>query len=325
MRQVSAITATRAAIDERVSVLMSQLDSLLGSAEAAAHLVACGAAAIGPLREFLLHGQPRGVYQPRVWAVRALAGLGADDVLVDYLQRPIVSDDAVGRFGEHTVRSEAAKALASSDLPEVRTLLFDVARRERLPGALEAIASRDPDDAVPILITALEGDFVRDTAQAALRRQGIKVRDALIDAALDEGTGSESALRRRRAALGLLEDIGIDAEAWRRLERLLDEEDATLVCAVGALGVALSTDPARIARRLLEMLPHVGWDWCGTLEDTVVQCVGRAGVELSSLLPMNGLANDGPGAHLSWRRICRRVARARDEAAGAVHEPCDRE
>ena len=67
-------------------------------------------------------------------------------------------------------------------------------------------------------------------------------------------------MRRRRAAADLLLEIGIDVDAWRRLECALDEADAQLVCAVGLLGMECSPDPARIARRLVEILPSVGWE-----------------------------------------------------------------
>ncbi|HVM95591.1 MAG TPA: hypothetical protein VMT89_04345, partial [Candidatus Acidoferrales bacterium] len=65
--------AQRASVDNRIRVLIGQLDTLLEGADAAARLVACGRAAVPVLREFLLEGRPRGVYQPRLWAAQALA------------------------------------------------------------------------------------------------------------------------------------------------------------------------------------------------------------------------------------------------------------
>jgi hypothetical protein len=309
---VPDIKPGRPSVEERVNALMHQLDSLLEGAEAAARLVACGSAAVGPLREFLIEGRPRGVFQPRLWVVQALGGLGADDVLLEYLRRPIASSDPVVRFAEQTVRSAAAKALARSEVPGVHEALFGVACDERLPGALEAIADRDPEAATPFLIAALEDDFARDAAQAGLRRRGADVRDALIDAALDAGSGSEAALRRRRAALDLLREIGIDAEAWRRLECLLGDADAQLVCAVSLVGVQHSPDPGRIVRRLLEISPEVGWEWLETLEDVVVDCAIRAGHQFPLLLPLGPTADHRLDAFLTWRRICRRVAAAKE-------------
>ena len=66
MGQVPETKPPQTSAQKRVLVLMSQLDSLREGAQAAARLVACGAAAAGPLREFLIEGRPRGVYQPRL-------------------------------------------------------------------------------------------------------------------------------------------------------------------------------------------------------------------------------------------------------------------
>jgi hypothetical protein len=299
-------------VEERVADLMIRLDSLLEGPQAAAHLVACGTAAVPPLRRFLVEGRPRGVFQTRVWAAQALGGLGADDVLLEYLRGPIGSSDPVVRFAEQTVRSAAAKILAESQLPGVSETLLDIAREERLPGALDAVAERDPETATPILIAALEDDFARDAAQAALHRLGAAVCDALVDTALDPGAGTEAALRRRRAALALLLHIDFDTDTWQRLERLLDEEDAQLVCAVSLLGVERSPNPGRIARRLVDLLPTIGWDWLGDVEEIVVRCTARSGGDLRLLLPLPADGEHRAGVLMVWQRICRRI----NEAAG---------
>lgn len=116
-------------------------------------------------------------------------------------------------------------------------------------------------------------------------------------------------MRRRRAAADLLLEIGIDVDAWRRLECALDEADAQLVCAVGLLGMECSPDPARIARRLVEILPSVGWEWLQTVEDVVVGCAIRAGSDTP--LP-SSLEGDRLDVLLGWRRNCRRIAAARE-------------
>ncbi|MCC6362257.1 MAG: hypothetical protein IT165_01965 [Bryobacterales bacterium] len=68
-------------------VLVDGLNSLLDGESAVSALIACGPAAIDPLRRFLLEGQPSGVYQPRRWAVDALAGLGAKDILLEAITK----------------------------------------------------------------------------------------------------------------------------------------------------------------------------------------------------------------------------------------------
>jgi hypothetical protein len=301
---VSDAEANRASIDGRIRSLMAQLDTLLEGADAAARLVACGRAAIPALRDFLIEGRPRGVYQPRLWAAQALAGLGAENVLIEYLRRPIASEDAVARFGEQTVRSAAAKALAEVPTPEARSVLYDVASNERLPGALEALALSDPVRATPILIDALGDDFARDAAAAALQRIGDPVRTWLIDVACDVGERPQATMRRRLAALDLLRDFACDRDDWRRLERVLDDREPQLVCAVSLLGVERSSHPEHIARRLLEVLPHVGWEWLGTVEDIIVRCAERAGDRFRPLFPIEGADVQ---TLATWRRICRRL------------------
>ena len=64
---------------------------------AAAALIGCGARAIPPLRSFLLQGRPRGIYQPRQLAVETLGQLGAKDVLLEYLNKPLAIKDPVVR------------------------------------------------------------------------------------------------------------------------------------------------------------------------------------------------------------------------------------
>jgi len=47
-------------------------------------LIKCGPAAIGPLRKFLMEGKPSKIFQPRLWAIRALAGLRAKNIFYLY-------------------------------------------------------------------------------------------------------------------------------------------------------------------------------------------------------------------------------------------------
>jgi hypothetical protein len=291
---------------DRIAELVTRLDSLLEGADAAARLVACGAAAVGPLRAFLLEGRPSGVFQRRLWAVQALGGLGADDVLIDFLSASPPADP-IARFGEEVVRGAAARALTESGHPEAQGILQEVARRERLPAALEAIATRSPAASIPILVEALEEDFARDAAAAALRKCGAVACEALTEAALDRGNDSQRARRRRRAALELLLDIGIDLPTWQRIDCLLDDEDVEIVCTVSRLGLLTSLDPARIAQRLIAILPQVGWDWLESLEDIAVQAIGRAGSSFSRGLLLESVNSHRPDVQMAWNRIRRRI------------------
>jgi len=119
--------------------LVESLNSLQDGELAVDALIGCGQTAIPPLREFLLHGRPSVIYQPRQRAVRALAELGAKEVLVEYLrQRKLIADAAL-RFGEEAVENTAARALAAWKTDDVLQVLLRVARARKLPGVIEAL------------------------------------------------------------------------------------------------------------------------------------------------------------------------------------------
>ena len=71
--------------DEEIEALVQSLNSLHEGELGVDMLVACGRKAITPLQRFLLQGKRSGIFLPRQRAVRALAELGAKDVLLDYL------------------------------------------------------------------------------------------------------------------------------------------------------------------------------------------------------------------------------------------------
>jgi hypothetical protein len=177
-------------------------------------------------------------------------------------------------------------------------------RTNRLPGALEALAVSDPARATPILIDALADDFARDSAAAALRGMGGAVRVLVVDAACEAGERPAATIRKRLAALDLLRDLPCDHDDWRRLERILDDSEPQLVCAASLLGIELSPSPDRIARRLLEILPQVGWEWLSIVEDMIVRCAERAGDRFRPLVPIDAADSQTLAA---WRRICRRL------------------
>lgn len=237
-----------------------------------------------------------------------LGGLGAENVLIAFLEAP-PPEDAVTRLGEEVVRSAAAKALTQSTHPRVDQVLETVALHEHLPGALEAMAARDPALARPVLIASLEEDFIRDTA-AALRRQGVAATSGPVDAALDRGSDSERARRRRRAVLDILLDLGGHAAMWRRLKRLLDDDDAAIVALVSALGVSTSTDPARLAQQLLAVLPRIGWEWMPTVEHLVVEALARAAALARGTLVVRSPVSDRRDVQLVLHRIRGRLSDA---------------
>ena len=158
--------------DQDIRNLVRGLDSLRGGDFAAAALVGCGPRAIAPLREFLLQGKPRGIFQPRQLAVETLAELGARDVLIEYLKQARTITDPVVRFSEAAVESTAARVLARWRTEEVYHTLKNLASTRLLPGLVEALGEFGRVEMIPYFLWALGDDECRDAAEQALRKLG---------------------------------------------------------------------------------------------------------------------------------------------------------
>jgi hypothetical protein len=152
-------------------------------------------------------------------------------------------------------------------LPEewVYRLLSNLAAHWRVTGVLAGLGSFHRKDSIEIFVSALGEDELRLTAEAILRGFGRAVRPTLIAAALDRGDArnseSESHLRKRRSALGLLLEIGIPTKKWRVLRPLVGDSDrqiALLACRI-CFELGSAQDLARSARRLVDL--RSGADW----------------------------------------------------------------
>jgi hypothetical protein len=251
--------------DPEVRRLLSCLQSLVDGQSAIEELAACGRKAIPPLREFLLSGRITSVPQPRMWAVEALALLGARDVLIEYLQAPSRVADAQLQFAEDAVRNTAGRRLSAWRDNETFEILLDFCRKRNLPGVIETVAGFERPAAIPCLDRALEDDMCRMAAEDGLRRLGSAARRALVISATtplpnaDEET--PSSLCRRQSALRLLTVIGVERQSWTELRQLLAECDPELVARLAqiASSVADSRDRASVAGGLVGALPHLPW------------------------------------------------------------------
>ena len=228
-------------------------------------LVACGERAIPPLREFLLHGRPSVVHEPRRRAVRALAELGAKDVLVDYLRMPKPIADAAVRFGEEAVENAAARALGNWQTRDAFEVLLEVGRSRVLPGVVEALGRFGRSEAIPYLIIALGDDVARRDAEHSLRSLGEESRPALIEAARTPDPSrkeeSPSSLARRRSALRILTSLWPTSEAWPKIQPLLYDEDFEIVISAAAIALKVrdTADEKFAIQRLIQVLPHANW------------------------------------------------------------------
>jgi hypothetical protein len=124
-----------------IARLVQNLNSLEEGERTVAKLMAYGRLAIEPLRLFLFEGKPSVIYQPRRWAVEALAAIGAKEVLIDYLKWKKEIPDPAVRFGEEPVENAAARALAAWRTDEVFETLLDVSRRRSQLGFVEALGN----------------------------------------------------------------------------------------------------------------------------------------------------------------------------------------
>lgn len=259
--------------EEEIESLVQSLNLLHEGELGVEMLVACGERAIPQLRRFLMEGKPSGIFLPRQRAVRALAELGAKDVLLDYLRldRPI--PDPVTAQGEEAVKNTAARALIAWRTEEVYQVLRDTLHRHLLTGAIETLGEFRRPDAVPQLIAALEDDFCRSSAEDALRKLGEIPHSALLDAArTPEPSGSRerpSSRSRRRSVLRLLESLRLLAEDWRQIGALVydrDPEIAARACAV-ALAVADPSNQQSAVKRLIELLTTSNWLLQGEIQE----------------------------------------------------------
>lgn len=266
--------------------LIRELESLCRGEEAVEFLVGLGPVAIKPLSELLLEGKPSKVFQPRLWAVKALVRLGARDVLIAYLFREKAIADPEERFGEEAVESAAARFLAAWPDEDMRRLLLELSERRMLVGLIDALAEFKTKEAIPYFERALEDDFYRSAEESAFLRLGALASDALTQSAVTPRPGpfteTPGSLQRRRSAVRLLNSIGISAAHWQVLRSLLQETDAELVVEAVKMGIGFASEEDRrlMARRLIGFLSSTPWHLGKDIEKRLVALKREAAGEI---------------------------------------------
>ncbi len=251
--------------DEEIEALVQSLNSLHEGELGVDMLVACGKKAITPLQHFLLQGKPSCIFVPRQRAVRALAELGAKNVLLDYLASEEHIVDPVAAHGEEAVKNTAARALGAWRTEDVFEALRQVLRRKHLVGAIETLGEFRRPEAVPELIEALEDDFCRTFAEDALRKTAELAHSALIDAArTPDPSGSHErpqSQRRRRCALRLLECLDLSNQDWCQVAALLHDSDPEIAARAGAIALAVGDRGHKqlAVKRMIKILPASDW------------------------------------------------------------------
>jgi HEAT repeat protein len=269
-------TAGRDYTDEEIRSFVRDLESLPGGDLTVSLLVGCGARAVPPLRELLLNGKPRGVFQPRQRAVEALAELGAKDVLMEYLSQKRAIADAVVRFGEEAVENTAARELARWPIEEVFQFLMDLAQRRMLTGAVDALGQFERPEAVPVFVKALGDDVSRPSAERALRAIAGKVKPVLLQAARRASAQEDekpSERQTRRSVIRILADMVLTEEEWNELKPLLQDGDPEIEIMTAEMAVdwAPPTEKQIAAPFLIRSLDSAHW----FLQIRIQECLGR--------------------------------------------------
>jgi hypothetical protein len=242
----------------KTDVLVRKLNSLRDGELAARELAELGQVAIGPVRRFLLEGKPVVSFQPRQWAVQALASLGAKAALIEYLRQRREILDPATRLAEEAVEISAARALKAWLTEDVVGLMLELAGVRLQVGLIETLGEARRLEAVPFFIRALEDDVCRSAAEVALYKLGIHAKPALLEAAARRAPSaqneSESSLRRRRSALGVVATMLLPRRCWGELRPYLEENDPGIVMAAARIAAKIANREGKAftVQRLLE-------------------------------------------------------------------------
>jgi hypothetical protein len=295
-------------------------------------ILACGKKAVPALRQILMTREPSGLYETRRRAAEALAQLQAFDVLEEYLDAPHTISDPVELTGEEAVTNAAARALARTKDPSVIDVLLRLRERTPMSGVVDALGELGCVEAVPYFMRALGEDFTRPAAEAALRKLGTSVRQALLDGAIGSAASDtcepESSRRFRRSALRLYAELALTPrEDWPSILRLSADPDPEIAVVACKLCLGASQEPARgaAARRLVELLGKRNWMLDEEIEACLVDHFDAAGaiVENAARTTEQSGEPDSPRgrrAH-ALRRIIRRGAQgSRDRSDIAIRD-----
>ena len=229
------------------------------------------------LRALLFEREPSGLFETRCRAVEALASLGAQEVLIEFLESSHDIADPVEKLGEDAVINAAARALRDVREPRVFQLLLSLVKGRALAGVVAALGGFHRPETIPDLIDALAEDESRSQAEAAVRDMASLAHDALIVAALQDQTRpereSESRLRQRRSALALLLQSGVQPSEWPLLRNLMKDQDPRLIAL--ACQLCLACGPPAERRNAIASLRRLLPSADLPLRLDIEQCLAR--------------------------------------------------
>jgi len=269
---------------DKIGLYLEELNTLKKGAQAVTKLIACGRPAVEPLlRQFLLFGKPGIVYYSRRWAVEALAGLGAREVLLEYLaQKKEIADPPI-RLSEEVVESAAARELKRWPSEEVVQVLLEIAQQRCLTGVLETLGEFKRAEAIPFLVKALEDDVCRNAAEEGLRKMGLPAKLELIKAATtprpSRDAEAPASLLRRLSSVRLLAEMWVSPYEWQSLRPLLNEADPEILIALFKIAEAAAgaKDRALAFRLLMEVIENADWYIKSEIETVLAGCLNTIG------------------------------------------------
>ena len=243
--------------DAAMQRLIKGLDSLIDGDRAAEQLISLGKGAAPSVARFLLSPAPKSISASRCRAVRILGALGAYSSLARYLRAGVRPSDATLLFAEDAVRSAAARELMHHECPATFRALFVAARERPTGGLVQALSAYRWPESVPLLFNLLEDDLCREDAKEGLRKVPEAARAyalLLLRGHTELPIRGLNAVRRRRAALQLLVELGISMKEWPDMRGFLEDEDCDCVISAAALGLryASASERPSIVAALIE-------------------------------------------------------------------------
>ncbi len=310
---------TTRSLQDDISRLLSLHDGERGVLAVVEH----GPSAIAELRRLLYQREPSGLYEPRRRVVDALAALGAEDVLLEFLACAREFPDPVENAGEEAVLNAAAVALRCPCDDGAFTTLLSLAERRHLPGAIRALASCRSLGALPCFIEALADDIARPAAEEAIQHIGMGASPLLVRTlharGAEAGDETDSDRRRQGAALKLLLELGAACEipSWVR-QALMTSEDHAIAISSCRASLLCGLEPERRSTvdRLIEFLSSPQWHIRLKAEECLLAHAGEIGhlldaIELPPPPPLHDLSPKAAGAR-ALHHIATRIAMARD-------------
>lgn len=262
---------------DRIDQGIARLHSLREGHLAVPELIACGPAAVGPLRAILFARDSSGIFQPRCQAVEALSALGAKEVLMEFLAHPPEVADPVEQAGVNAVTSAVARALLRWPEDRLFSLLLQRAGDRLLPGVVEALAQFGREEAVPVLSAALAEDFCRSGAESGFRKLGAGFCPHLLQLAQlrlpSSERETEMSRRRRRSALRLWAELWRCGELPEPVWSLMQDADdhvAFLACSLCVTRVS-PAGAVKVTERLLDLLYNSDVALRAEVEDLLIE------------------------------------------------------